>query len=489
LGVHFAASAVSAVNVTCSQAVRPDAGTTVSRLGLCLLLTLLAAASGVSAAADQRLVDASAARDAVGVRARLAEGVDVNAAQPDGATALHWAVYWDDLEIAALLLRAGARVDAVNELGVSALALACENGSGRMVQALLAAGASARAARPSGETVLMSCARTGDVAAVRALLAAGADPRAREKAGNQTALMWAAAAEDAPIVQALVEGGAEVNARSSGGFTPLLFAARAGALAATRLLVAAGANVNVTTPEGQSPLYVAAASLVATTGSDYRLVVAPSDHEALALFLVDHGASVAEADALGMTPLHAAVEFHKPALVPALLRHGADPNARIGKAGLPFRPGDYVARSRYAGATPFWLAANAGDVAMLRVLAAAGADPRLPNQGGVTPLMVAAGQGQTDSRMPPYEDLLGVVKYLVIEIGADINATDSAGQTAMHGAASASADAVIEFLAAQGAAADVKDRRGRTPVDVALTPNRPRPDTAALLRRLSGSGR
>ncbi len=156
---------------------------------------------------------------------------------------------------------------------------------------------------------------------------------------------------------------------------------------------------------------------------------------------------------------------------------------------MPFRPGDYVARTRYGGATPFWLAANAGDVATLRVLAAAGADPQLSNRGGVTPLMVAAGQGQTDSRMVSHEDLLDAVTYLALELGADINATDAAGQTAMHGAASASADAVIEFLAAHGAAVDVKDRRGRTPVDVALNPSRLRPDTAALLRRLAGAVR
>jgi ankyrin repeat protein len=198
-----------------------------------------------------------------------------------------------------------------------------------------------------------------------------------------------------------------------------------------------------------------------------------------------------------MTALHAAVEFRKPALVAALVRQvrlkpdttpGVDLNARIAKGGLPFRPGDYVARTRYAGATPFWLAANAGDVAMMKVLVAAGADWRLPNEAGVTPLMVAAGQGQTDSRITSYDNLLAAVKYLVLELGADINATDPGGQTAMHGAAFASADSVIEFLASRGAPTDVKDRRGRTPADVAMAPNRPRPETAALLRRLAKSG-
>lgn len=464
-------------------------GAATGRFGAVVLVALAAASTGLSASGDRRLVDAVAARRGAEVRALLAERVDVNVAQPDGATALHWAAYWDDLDLTATLLRAGARVDAVNELGVFPLALACDNGSATMVQALLAAGADARAARPTGETALMSCARTGSTAAVRALLAAGADPQAMERDRQQTALMWAAGVGDASVVSVLLEGGADVNARSSGGFTPLLFAARAGALDAARLLVAAGAVVNATTPDGQSPLFVAAASLSATTGSDYRLVVAPSDHEALALFLLDHGANAAQADELGMTPLHAAIEFRKTGLVPALLRHGADPNARLGKGGLPFRPGDYVARTRYGGATPFWLAANAGDVATLRLLAAAGADPHLANQGGVTPLMVAAGQGQTDSRMAPYEDLLDAVKYLAVELGADINATDAAGQTAMHGAASASADAVIEFLAARGAAVDAKDQRGRTPVDVALNPSRLRPETAALLRQLASPAR
>jgi ankyrin len=428
------------------------------------------------------LIEAVEHRDTETVRTLLTEEVDVNRSQPDGATALHWAAHWDDVDTADLLIRAGARVNAVNELGVSPLELACANGSRAMVERLLAAGANPNAALPTGETALMSCARTGNVETVRALLARGAIPAAKEGGRGQTALMYALAEKHAAVARVLIETGADVHTRSTGGATPLLFAARAGDLESARMLLAAGANVNDVAPDGKSALLVAAASMVATTASDYRLVVTPSDHEALAIFLLDNGADPTQADSLGVTALHAAVETGKLRLVHALLGRGANPNARL-LTGLPFRRGDYVSRAGYAGATPFWLAAKAGDLDMMRALVAGGADPQLPTAGQVTPLMVAAGVGQTDSRLPPETRLLEAAK-LALDLGADVNAASAGGQTALHGAASISADLIIQWLAEHGAKIDAKDKQGRTPLDIAESILRPRPSTAQLLRKL-----
>ena len=451
------------------------------------LITLGILVSAGLQAADLRLVDAVQRNDVETATALLAEGADVHATQPDGATALHWAAHWEAVDLATRLLRGGAIVDALNDLGVSPLAVACRNGSDRMVTALLDGGADARVAEPSGETALMTCARAGS-AQVDRLLASGVDPNARERASGQTALMWAAAGRHTATARALVEGGAAVNARSSGEFTPLLFAARAGALETARLLVEAGADVNAGTPDGHSPLLVASASLEAITGSDYRLVVEPSDHEALGIFLLDHGADVHHADRYGMTPLHYAVEMGKPALLRALLAHSADPNRQLVR-GLPFRRGDYVGRGSYNGATPFWLAARLGDVEAMRALHEAGADPELPSARGVTPLLVAAGLTQTDSRMVAEDRLLEAVRWLALEVGADMFAVDDGGQTAVHGEANVSGDAIIRFLVEQGADPMAGDRRGRTPLDVATRTLRPRPSTAALLRELAGASR
>jgi ankyrin repeat protein len=412
---------------------------------------------------------------------------DVNAVQPDGATALHWAAHWDDLQTANLLIGAGAALDAVNELGVSPLSLACTHASAPMVELLLAAGARSNAALPGGETPLMTCARTGSVDAVKALLAREADPNAVETGRGQTALMWAVAGKQSVVAKLLIDKGANVRARSTGGFTPLLFAAQAGDVESARLLLAAGADVNERAPDGSSPLLVAATSVEAVTISDYRLVPQPSGHEALAELLLTRGADPNQADRFGVTPLHAAVETRKRSLVQALLAApGANPNLRIVK-GLPFRRADYVGRAFYAGATPFWLAAKDGDVAMMKVLLTGRADPSLPSENGTTPLMVAAGVGQTDSRLPPEGRLLEAVKFLV-GLGADVNAVNRGGQNAVHGAAGVSADAVLQFLADRGARINLKDRQGRTPLDLTQIIMRPRPSTASLLRKLGAEG-
>jgi ankyrin repeat protein len=222
--------------------------------------------------------------------------------------------------------------------------------------------------------------------------------------------------------------------------------------------------------------------MLAVTAMDYRVVPSPSGHEAVGVLLLERGADPNHADSLGRTPLHLAVETRKFELINALLARGANPNAQIAKA-LPFRRGDYVSRAGHRGATPFWLAAMAADLDAMRLLAEGGADPRLPSANRTTPLMVAAGLGQTDSRMPPIGRMLEAVTFL-FTLDDDVNGVNAAGQGPIHGAASVSADSIIELLAARGGKVDLKDKQGRTPWDLTQSVLRPRPDTAALLRRL-----
>lgn len=430
------------------------------------------------------LLKAAESNDTNTVNAMLLDGADVSVTQTDGATALHWAAYWNEIDLAAKLLEAGSEINAKNELGVAPLSIACRNGSLAMVTTLLAQGADPLTEEPSGETALMTCARTGSAGAVNQLLAGGANPNALETNSGQSALMWAASGGHTSAVRALIEAGANTNAQSRGNFSPLMFAARAGALEVAGLLLEAGATVNTSTTDGLSPLLIAAASLDAITGSDYRLVVENSDHETLGLLLLEYGADVNQADQYGMTSLHYSVEMNKPILLKALLDKGADPNAQLTQ-GLPFRRGDYVGREAYNGASPFWLAARLGDVDKMKYLLDSGADPELRQAWGVTPLMVAAGLTQSDSRMVDEAKLLEALKMLALDAGANIYAIDRSGQTAIHGAANVSGNRLIEFLVSLGADPMAEDNRGRTPHDVAMRTLRPRPVTAALLRELS----
>lgn len=433
------------------------------------------------AARGAQVADAAERQDRERVHALLTRGTDVNAPQADGSTALHWAAHWNDLDLADVLLRHRADPDRVTDLGVAPLFLACGNGSAQMVQKLLAAGADARAALPSGETALMACAKAGSLEAVDALLTRKADPNAHVADTHaQTAVMWAAAEGHGAIVARLLASGADPNARTRTGLTPLFFAARRGDLASAEALVHGGATIDATSPDGSTPLLTAASSLDAIAASDYRLVLSASGHERVAMMLLDRGANHAAADKLGMTALHAAVDTDKTDLVNALIRHQANLNARLTK-GLPFRRGDYVGRAYYVGATPLWLAAKDGKLDLIRLLANAGADTRLGTEGGITPLMVAAGLGQTDSRMPPESKMLEAVQYLVGR-GGDVNERSRNGQTAVHGAANVSFDTVITFLAERGADVNAKDNNGRTPFDLTLNPMRPRPKTGETLR-------
>ena len=503
--------------------------------GRCVGVVWLGVLGVATGAGAQPVVDAARTADWAAVRALVEQGADVTTPQGDGTTALHWAGYWDEDGVAQLLLRAGADVNAANDLGVTPLSTACENGSAAMTRILLDAGANPNAVLSSGETLLMTAARTGNAAVVTQLLAAGADVDAAERGRGQTALMWAVAQRHVDVVAALLEYAPDLHTRTDvrtevvktspepwnpdyiidlpqGGYTPLLFATRVGDLASARLLVTAGADVNDTAPYGTSATVVAA----------------HSGHGALAAFLLEQGADPNAAGA-GYTALHAAILHKDDALVGALLAHGADPNAPVERSTPVRRDSiDYYLHPSYVGATPFWLAARFSAPAIMRLLAAHGADPLVVHrpvywpgrlaesdgraqvrEGDTTVLMAAAGLGGRaplvavdrlnriaesapvrSTRREPDPVVREAVTLEAVrvaaELGADVNAANTAGETALHAVAGRGYDTVVAYLVEQGARLDLTNRDNQTPLDLARA-RRAGDSTIALLKRL-GAG-
>jgi len=486
---------------------------------LCLLLAVGAAAWAATDAPTSSLADAVKDGDRAAALALLKQHSDVNAPEADGTTALHWAARQDDGDMADRLIKAGANAKAANRYGVTPLYLACVNGSAPMIAKLLDAGADANSATTEGETALMTVARTGNVDAAKVLLAHGADVNSKEQWRQQTPLMWAVAESHPEMAQELIAHGADVNARQVtwnwerqvtkeprekwmplGGFTPLLFAARQGCVECSRVLVKAGADINATNPNGFSAI------LLAIINSHYDA----------AAFLLDQGADANIADEVGRTPLYAAVDMHTlpdsnlpwPSelnnkltsleLIQVLLAHGSNVNAQL-KKQQPYRSKvDRGADTMLGtGATPLLRAAKAGDSEVIKVLLAKGADPKLTTKFGMTPVMAAAGLGtkeeDTTGRKKTEAQAVASIQ-LCLDAGADVNAIDNQGDTALHGAAQKGDDQVVQFLVDHGAKLDIKDKKGRTPLDAAMglmgnggfdgTRRDVHESTAALLRKL-----
>lgn len=455
-------------------------------VGILATIVWSAVAMGAGAGSTD-LVDAVRRQDRAAVERLLRQKVDANARQGDGATALHWAIQVDDLEIAALLIRAGADVNAVNDLGITPLMVAATNGSTAAVRALLEAKADPNLGPPGRETPLMLASWTGQKAAVAALLDAGAAIDAKESERQQTALMWAAAQKHPDVVRVLVSRGADISSRTmvaptpgrpsrdKAGYTALMFAARSGDVESSRVLLDAGAKATEAGGDGMSAL-----TLATVRG-----------HIPVALLLLERGADP-NASGTGYTALHWAsgswetafttsdittdregehewnalvgLKEGKHDIVRALLRRGADPNARITVS--PLRAG--ATRSptlpELTGATPYLLAAMAGDSALMTLLRDAGADPSIATKKKSTPLMAAAGLGRILGENSVEEPKLLAAAKLALEHGADVSSVDEYGNSALHYAAYHRLPTLVQLLVDKGAALEVKNMFGETPL-------------------------
>ncbi len=475
-----------------------------------LLLTGLA---GAACSASLSAANAVENRDAVSLQALLKQHADVNAAQPDGTTALHWAAHWNDSDSVALLLQAGANAKSVNRYGATPLSEAAALGNAAIIEQLLKAGADPNTrTTPDGETVLMTSARAGNAAAVKALLDHGADVNVKEAYRNQTALMWAAAERHAEVVQLLLAHGADWKVQSSfretkipklstassispisrGGLTAFLFAAREGDIETAKVMLDAGVDINQTDVDGTSGL------VISIMNKQYTF----------AKFLLDRGADPNVTDVKGRAALYAALDIRNedwsalplrkeqdpmPSLdlIKAILAHGANVNAKL-THNLPGRSGmDYGDVALDEGSTPFMRAARSGDATAMRILLQAGADPKLTTKDGNNALLFAAGIGYRDKQTKGSDsEALEAVK-LCMDQGLDINQANAKGETVLHGAANRGSDVLVKFLVEHGAKLDAKSKPGFTPLDIAMGKDSfglpvPHDSTVALIRTLGG---
>jgi len=439
-----------------------------------------------AAAIDYPLINAAKNTDRAQIRLLVQQKIDVNAAEPDGTTALHWASYRDDGDSADVLIKAGANVNAANDLGATPLWTASLNGSAAMVRRLLQAGANPNAALLLGETPLMVASRSGNPDVVSQLLAKGANVNARAARG-QTALMWAVAQKHPDVVALLLSHRADVHARSEswrqmeavsphgapeynreipyGNNTPLMFAARVGDLASAKLLVAAGANVN-----DQDAWGISVVTLAAHSG-----------FLDLVEFLLDKRADPNTSGA-GFTALHEAIMRRDEPLVRTLLAHGADPRAPL-QAWTPTRrqSSDLHFEPELVGATPFWLAARFSQPNVMRRLVELGADPLFVHRSdrivdgkegraydhkneATTALMAAVGMGGGGAAWVPPERnqrealMLETVK-LAVDLGVDVNAMNTDGRTALDAAKALKFETVVTYLTSKGAKPGKTDKK------------------------------
>jgi ankyrin len=484
------------------------------------LLTLPAFAGFLTA--DSTLADAIQRGEADPAHLIAANRDAVNATQPDGSTALHWAVRHNDAGLVDALLKAGADAKATTRYGVTPMNLAATNGNAAIIRRLLDAGVDANAANPGGETALMTATRTGKLDAMKVLMDRGADVNAHDSTHAQTALMWAVTENHPDAVKLLLDRGADINASTTvtitpgeyvparsaaasgtgiirqralptpnGGMTPLLFAVRDGNAEMARLLLDRGAKINQTSGNHTTPLIIALLNGQVGIATD----------------LVARGADVNAIDDYRRGPLFAAIDLRnfnhdkyddlptdgrEPLdLIRMLIAKGAKVNQQTDTVpihGLMQFDASWV---NFDGETPFVRAALSGDIEVMRLLLAAGADPNLKTTQGTTSLMAAAGinwiPGQTYSHAEA--DYVEAVK-LCLDRGAEVNAKNSLGLTAMHGAANRGWESVIQILADHGAQVDPKDNQGRTPmvfaqgIFLAVRPPEAKPKAMALLKQL-----
>jgi ankyrin repeat protein len=561
------------------------------------LSTAFALTLAVAQAAGPSLIaDAAQRGDLAAVQELLRKQADVNAAQGDGMTALHWASLHGDVMAVDVLLKAKAAVEPTTRLGnYTPLHLATSRGNGAVVARLLAAGAKATAITSTGVQPIHLAAQAGDVVGVQALLAAGADVNAKDTTHERSPLIFAVSENRADVVKLLLAKGANIqhttkvidyversradstdrstrdrelaaalgktapsgrgsfdpndpdpqvqaaiqqqaaagggrggraggggprppsdleNIGKQGGFTALHYAVRDGDVEAAEVLMEAKADINAPSAGDKStPL------IVATVNGQYDLAVT----------LLERGANPNLANDDGVTPLFAAINnewalrtwYPQPTagsqqkasylqLMEALLKKGADPNARTlshiwyasyntGRMGVDF-----------AGATAFWRAAYALDVDAMRLLTKYGADPNLatktfgaakrPNDqsgldavpaGGphVPAFHAASGVGYGTSRVAQQhrtvpDGWMPAAKYFLEELKVDVNVRDADGFTALHHAAARGDNEMIKYLVSKGANVMAVNRAGQTTVDMANSPEQrtqPFPETIKLL--------
>lgn len=439
----------------------------------------------------------------------LQNGADANSAQANGTTALHWAVNSGDRQLVEQLLSAGADPNALNRYGASPMSEAALLGDTALLKALLDAGADVESANADGMTALMILSRSPHTQAAQLLLEHGADVNAKEQWKGQTAVMWAAAQAQPEMLALLLEAGGDPNVRSipndrerhvsaerrfqwraAGGFTPLAYAAREGCVECARLLVEAGADIDRGDIENVTPLNLAIMNLRFDT----------------AKYLIEAGANVNKWSLRGENPVYSAVDMNtlphggypdRPTLdehdaldvLALLLDAGANPNLQM-KLRPTYR---HLKDDRGAdrmldiGATPLLRAAKGHDIAAIELLVKHGALLELPNRDGTTPLMAAAGLSASDidtrgDYTPAIADINAARTIeALVAAGANLDASDNSGRTALHGAATWGWNATVQTLVDAGANLTAKDNGDRSPLDYALG------NTSAFAGRGGGS--